>query len=87
MQRGLMTMKWQSMITKKTWDKRVVIFHKSTSDGGALAMVCGRDEEPRSSVTVCWKIVMTCACYKTWTHVVDNKKQASRELKTILDDA
>jgi len=31
-------------------DKRIVIYHISTSDGGALVMMCGRDEEPQSSV-------------------------------------
>jgi hypothetical protein len=31
-------------------DKRTIIYHKSTSDGGALVMMCGRDEEPQSSV-------------------------------------
>jgi hypothetical protein len=52
------------LITKKTWDKRVVIFHKSTDDGGALAMMFGKDEEPQSSVVAHWKIVTTCACYR-----------------------
>jgi hypothetical protein len=33
------------MITKKTKDEKVVIYHKSTSDRDALAMMCGRDEE------------------------------------------
>jgi hypothetical protein len=50
-QRGLMAIKNQSTITKKSFDKKVVIYHKSTSDEGALVMICGRDEEPRPSVT------------------------------------
>jgi hypothetical protein len=41
----------QSTIIKKTFDKRVVICHKSASDKGALVMICGRDEEPRPSAT------------------------------------
>jgi hypothetical protein len=51
MQRGLMAIKEQSMITKKTFNERVVIYHKSTSDEGAFVMICGRDEEPRPSAT------------------------------------
>jgi hypothetical protein len=46
-QRGLMAMKQQSTITKKISNERVVIYHKSTNDGGALTMMCGRDEKPR----------------------------------------
>jgi hypothetical protein len=39
MQIGPVAMKWQSMITKTTKDnKKVVVYHKSTSDEGALAM-------------------------------------------------
>ncbi len=33
--------------------KKVVIYHKLASDKGALAMMCGRDEEPQPSV-VTW---------------------------------
>jgi hypothetical protein len=69
--------------------KRVVIFHKSTSDEGALAMMCGRDEEPQS--IKCSSLLKNCYelthVIRLWTHVVDNKKQASRELKKIVDDA
>ncbi len=39
------------MITKKTYDEKAIICHKSTSDEGALTMMCGRDEEPRPSAT------------------------------------
>jgi len=46
MQRQLMAMKWQSMITKKTANERIVICHKLASNGGALAMMCGRYNEP-----------------------------------------
>jgi hypothetical protein len=56
--------KWWSMITKKTYDKRVVICHKLVNDGGALTMMCGRDEEPRPNVAACWRIVMAYAHYK-----------------------
>jgi hypothetical protein len=42
--------KMTSMITNKTSNERVVICHKSASDGGALVgaltMMCGRNEEP-----------------------------------------
>jgi hypothetical protein len=47
MQRGLMAMEQQSTITKKISNERVVIYHKSTNDGGALTMMCGRDAEPQ----------------------------------------
>jgi hypothetical protein len=63
MQRGFLAMKWQSTITKKTWDERAIICHKSTSDGNVLAMMCGRDEEPQPSVVAQWKIIMACAHY------------------------
>jgi hypothetical protein len=41
-----MATKWQSTITKKTYDERAIICYKSASDKGAIAMMCGRDEEP-----------------------------------------
>ncbi len=41
MQIGTMAMKWRST---KTWDKRAIVYHKSTNEGGALAMTCERDE-------------------------------------------
>ncbi len=62
MQRGLIAMKWQSTITKKTYNKRVVICHKSTIDGSALTMMCGRDEEPWPNATTRWRITMACTC-------------------------
>jgi hypothetical protein len=34
------------MITKKNQDEKIVVCHKSTNDKNALAMMCGRDEEP-----------------------------------------
>jgi hypothetical protein len=60
MQIGPMVTKWQSTITKKTQDEKVVICHKLTSDGGALTMMCGRDEKPWSNAIGRWKIVMVC---------------------------
>jgi hypothetical protein len=33
--------------------KKVVVCHKLASDGVALAMMCGRDEELQSSVVAC----------------------------------
>jgi hypothetical protein len=57
------------------------------SDGGALALICGRDEEPQPSVIACWRILVACACYKLQTCIVDSKKQALRGLKKIVDDA
>jgi hypothetical protein len=27
-------------------DKKIVVYHKSTSDRGALTMMCGKNEEP-----------------------------------------
>jgi len=50
MQRGLMTIKEEFMIIKKTFNKRVVICHKSANDKGALVMICERDEEHQPSV-------------------------------------
>jgi len=44
--------------------RQVVFYHISTSDKSALAMMCGRDEEPWPSVEACWKIVMVCTCCK-----------------------
>jgi hypothetical protein len=38
------------MITMKTEDEREVVCHKLTGDGGAVAMISGKDEEPRLSV-------------------------------------
>jgi hypothetical protein len=49
--------------------------------------MCGRDEEPRPNVTTHWKIIMACAHAGLWTRVVDSKKQASKGLKKIVDDA
>ncbi len=49
MQKGLMTTKWQSTITYKTLDEKVIICHKLASNRGALPMMCGRDEEPQPS--------------------------------------
>jgi hypothetical protein len=60
MQIGPMVTKWRSTITKKTQDEKVVIYHKLTNDGGALAMMCGRDEKPQSNVATRWRIVMAC---------------------------
>jgi hypothetical protein len=34
----------------KTWDKKVIIYHKLASDRGALTMMCGRYEEPRPRI-------------------------------------
>jgi hypothetical protein len=45
-------------ITKKTQDEKIVICHKSTNDEGALAIICGGDEEPQPSAAACWKIAM-----------------------------
>jgi hypothetical protein len=35
----------------KAEDEKVVIYHKSGSDGSALVMMCARDEEPQPSAT------------------------------------
>jgi hypothetical protein len=61
MQRRFMTMKWKSMITKKTQEKRIVICHKSASDGGALIMTCGRNEKFQPSAIARRRIIMACA--------------------------
>jgi hypothetical protein len=51
MQKQLMAMKWQSTITKKISNERIVICHKLASNGGALAMMCGRYEGPWPNAT------------------------------------
>ncbi len=38
--------------------------HKLVSDGGALVMMCGRDEEFGPSVIAHWRIVMAYTHYK-----------------------
>jgi len=35
-----------------------ILCHKSANDGGALACMCGRDEEPWLSMTAGWRIAM-----------------------------
>ncbi len=45
--------------------KELLLAHKSTNDRGALATMCGRNEEPRPNATTHWKIAMTCAHFKT----------------------
>jgi hypothetical protein len=34
----------------KTCDKKVIVYHKLTNDRGALAMMCGRYEEPQPRI-------------------------------------
>jgi hypothetical protein len=41
------------MIIKETHVEIFVIYHKLDSDGGALAMMCGRNQEPQLSATTC----------------------------------
>jgi len=48
---------------KKLKDESFVIYHKSTSDKDALAMMCERDEEPPPIANL--KIAMACAHYMT----------------------
>ncbi len=38
-----------------------VLCHKSASDGGALVIMCGRNEKMWVNVIACWRIMMTCA--------------------------
>ncbi len=79
-------MKWQSRITKKTKEKKTLICHKLASDRSALAMMCGRDEEPWPSASARWKIAMACACCKA-INVVDSGRWVSRGLKKTTNDA
>jgi hypothetical protein len=44
--------------------KKIVVCHKSTNDGSAVTMMCGKDEKPWPSVAVRWRIVMAYARYK-----------------------
>jgi hypothetical protein len=44
--------------------KKAIVCHKSTSDGGAIAMMCEKDEKPPLSVVAHWKITMTRAHYR-----------------------
>jgi hypothetical protein len=55
------------MITKKTWNEKTIVYHKLASDGGALAMMCGRYEKPQPSATIRWRIAMAC-CKAMDTH-------------------
>jgi hypothetical protein len=41
-----------------------MLYHKSINDGGALAGMCGRDENLWLSVATHWKIVMACTCWR-----------------------
>ncbi len=50
--------------TKKTLRRKSCHLSQSASDIGALVMMCERDEEPWPIAVVCWRIVMTFACYK-----------------------
>jgi hypothetical protein len=34
------------------------------SDGGALALMCGRDEEPQPSAIACWRTLVAYAHYR-----------------------
>jgi len=45
-------------------ERAVVVCHKLTNDGGALAMMCGKNEEHQLSAIARWKITMTYAHYK-----------------------
>jgi len=45
---------------KKNLNEKTVVYHKSASDRGVLAMMCGRDEEPRPIVATHLKIIMAC---------------------------
>jgi hypothetical protein len=65
MQRGLIVMKWQTTITKKTSNEKLVICHKLTNNWSAQAtMMCERDEEPRPNATTHYRIVMACVYSK-----------------------
>jgi hypothetical protein len=41
-----------------------ILYHKSTSDGGALIGMFGKDEELWLSMVTRWRIVMACAQFK-----------------------
>jgi hypothetical protein len=49
-------------------------------------MMSGRDEETQPNATTRWRIVMACARYKLWTHIINNKKQTLRGLKKTIDN-
>jgi hypothetical protein len=57
-----------------------------TSDGSAVAMMCGRDEEPNQMEQLTEKSLWLAHVAKLWTHTIDNKKQASKGLKKIIDN-
>jgi hypothetical protein len=86
MQRKPMATKWQSTITKKTYDERTIICHKSASDEGVVAMMCGRDEEPWQVQQFDKESLWLVHVVGLWTCTIDSKKQASKGLKKIVDD-
>ncbi len=45
--------------------KKINLCHKSTSDGGALAMMCEREKEPQPGTATRWKVAMVCTNCKT----------------------
>jgi hypothetical protein len=86
MQRRPMAMKWQTTITKKTYDERTIIYHKSASDKGVVAMMCDRDEEPWQVQQLAKESLWLVHVIGLWTCNVDSKKQASKGLKKTIDD-
>ncbi len=45
-------------------DKDPMQRNKLASDGGALALMCGRDDEPQPSEIACWRILVAYAHYR-----------------------
>jgi hypothetical protein len=41
-----------------------LLCHKLANDGGALVMMCGKDEDCFPSITTCWKTKIVYALWK-----------------------
>jgi hypothetical protein len=61
------------MIIMKTYDEKAVIYHKLGSDGGALVMMCARDEESQPSATPTEKLLWLVYVTRLWTHVINSE--------------
>jgi len=83
MQRRLMVTEWNH---KENLKQKNCHLPQMANDEGALAMMCGRDEEPWPNVVAHWRIITALAHYKVMEHFVYSKKQALRGLKKNVDD-
>ncbi len=82
MQGWLMLTKWQSTITKKTHDKRVVTCHKSTSDRMAEQLWCVEEIKNFNQVQQFAEESLWLAHVAgLWMHIVNCKKTSIKRTK------